>query len=164
MKDRSKFSDLLGKMAPHFVESVQNAFETMVFMNASCGEQVKQGNDAPSADISGTIGLSGSSCCGILAVAFKMEMAEKVFRSMMMMGEGDEVNRDELKDAVGELANMIAGGAKARLQNEGFDCNLGLPTVVIGIDHRLESPADAAVCTIPVSTDSGAFFIKIAVA
>lgn len=163
MRHRSRSSCNLEKLSSYFIDSVQHAFKTMVFMNASCGDLLQSGLDTPRADISGTIGLSGSSCCGILAVAFKMEMARKVFRSMTME-EGVEVHAEELKDAVGELANIIAGGAKTRLQNEGFDCNLGLPTVVIGMDHRLESPADASVCIIPVSTENGSFFMKLAVA
>jgi chemotaxis protein CheX len=155
-----KLNDLL----PKFRESLKQTFETMVFLPASCEAPVPIVNGGPMSDLSATIGITSTQFSGLLALAFPVSVAESVFRSMMMMGDGDAVAETELKDAVGELANMVAGGAKAVLQNEGMDCALGLPTVIVGARHQLQSPADAAVLLVPVSTAKGQFFMRIAIA
>lgn len=160
----SGFKEKLDKLVPEFCESMRQTFETMVFLPVECGDPEPIADGGPLSDISATIGLTGSEFSGILALAFTLEVSEAVFRSMMMMEAGDPVEKAELKDAVGELANMVAGGAKATLQNGGMDCALGLPTVISGDSHQLQSPADAAVCLVPVSTDKGKFYMRIAVA
>lgn len=160
----SGYADKLDKLVPRLCESIGQTFETMVFLPVQCGTPEQVSDGGPLSDVSATIGMSGSAFSSIVALAFPRAVAEAVFRSMMMMGDGDQVEMSELKDAVGELANMVAGGAKATLQNEGMDCSLGLPTVISGDSHQLQSPADAAVCLVPVSTDKGRFYIRIAVA
>ena len=55
----------------------------------------------------------------------------------MLASEMTEVNGDVL-DAVGELTNIIAGQAKAQL--EQYDLRVSLPNVVTGDDHRLHLP------------------------
>lgn len=39
-------------------------------------------------------------------------------------------------DAVGEIANMIAGNFKNRIDNLSDRCLLSTPTVVVGMDYR----------------------------
>lgn len=81
----------------------------------------------------------------------------------MMMSE-DEPNDDgELKDMVGELANMVAGGAKAALQGQGIHFVIGLPTVVVGENHYLNSPEIAASRVVEMTIDAGTFYMELAV-
>jgi chemotaxis protein CheX len=43
-----------------------------------------------------------------------------------------------IKDAIGEITNMTAGGFKNRLCDIGFPCKLTLPTIVRGKDLSVD--------------------------
>lgn len=51
--------------------------------------------------------------------------------------EPDELGREEIEDALGELTNMTGGGLKALLPPP---CQLSLPTVVEGIAYSITIP------------------------
>jgi chemotaxis protein CheX len=155
---------LLDRIMPRFRESLKQTFETMVFMPVEWGEALPKGLEIPGIDISGTIGLTGTGLCGSLSLAFPSDLAQVIFRSMMMMGADDPVDGNELRDAVGELANMVAGGAKAKLQDDGVDCVIGLPTVVVGESHHLAFPGDVKVCALPINVAKGIFYMSLGLA
>ena len=49
-----------------------------------------------------------------------------------MFGEEVKGINDEVKDAVGELANMISGDARRMLSEKGISLSAAIPTVVSG--------------------------------
>jgi chemotaxis protein CheX len=59
--------------------------------------------------------------------------------------DSSAVSDDEVADALGELANMIAGNVKPLLPNAAA---ISLPTVVHGADLRLDIPGGQAVVAI----------------
>ncbi len=67
---------------------------------------------------------------------------------------------DEIVDAVGELTNMICGGAKAELAklNQKFD--LATPTMIVGTGIAITVFSDAPTVIIPFDTDCGKFVIE----
>ena len=156
-------------MLPLFCKSASDAFETMAFTPVTCGEPVLIGEDSPSGSISGTIGLtgaiklSGDNFCASVSILLPGELAEKIFRSMMMMEADDPIAEDELRDAIGELANMAAGGAKAPLQEQGVDFMISLPTVVVGQNHHVTSPASASSYAIPLVTEHGTMNLEVSI-
>jgi chemotaxis protein CheX len=56
-------------------------------------------------------------------------------------------------DAVGELANMIAGGAKTQMQE--LSLSIGLPSIICGKHHPVGFPAGATPILIPFVSDWG---------
>ena len=66
---------------------------------------------------------------------------------------------DDVLDAVGELANMIAGQAKAEL--EEFDLSVSLPNVVTGKDHVVRFPSKSAPICVPYDTDLGPLLLEV---
>lgn len=55
----------------------------------------------------------------------------------LMFGEReDHGNRTDVRDAVGELTNMIGGNIKALMSTDG--CFLSLPTVIEGRDYSVQ--------------------------
>ena len=162
-----KQDEFLGQMLPFFIESATATFETMVFMPLTVGEVIPRSPGEPKGSISGTVGMTGSveatetEFRGNISLIFTLDLAKAIFRGMMMMTEEDPVADEELNDVVGELANMVVGGAKAKLQDEGINYKIGLPNVVVGDNHYLEPPKDAAVQIVPLTTASGVFYIVI---
>lgn len=150
--------------------SIENTFEQMVFAPVSVGEPMNKIDGNPTGCISGTIGLTGnhiSSPADLrakLSLIFSEELAICVFRGMMMMDETTPVEMAELRDVVGELTNMTAGGAKTLLSDDGFKLLLSLPTVAVGHDHYLGAPSGIAFSkVVPVTFKESLFYFEISV-
>jgi chemotaxis protein CheX len=155
------------KLLPAFVESTRQAFETMVFLPTVASAPLFDPEEMPRGDISGSIGVTGSIALtgdnlrGNLSLIFPDGMATNLFRAMTMMGPDDPVNPQEVIDAVGELANMCAGGAKAGMQEIGLNFMISLPSVVSGSQHSLARMAGCSTCLVPMRNDQGEFHMEI---
>lgn len=155
------------KLLPAFIESTRQAFETMVFLPTTAGEPQFESELRPQGDISGTIGvtgniaLTGDNLRGNLSLIFPDGMAVNLFRSMTMMEPNDPVNDQEVVDAVGELANMCAGGAKAAMQAIGLNFMISLPSVVSGHAHSLARMAGCTTCLVPLRNAQGEFHMEV---
>jgi chemotaxis protein CheX len=66
---------------------------------------------------------------------------------------------DDVLDAVGELANMVAGQAKAEL--EEYELNVSLPNVIIGEGHEICFPSDITTIAVPFDTDFGPLQLEV---
>jgi chemotaxis protein CheX len=65
--------------------------------------------------------------------------ARKIAEQMTGM-EFTEVD-DTVKDAVGEICNMLAGAWKGRFPNLAANCGLSVPAVITGRDYNLHVQA-----------------------
>ena len=139
-----------------FLTSLANAFLTML------GCEVKRGNlrlrdgSSPLHEISGIIGLSGKAV-GMVVLSLSEAVALKA-ASTMLMTETTEIN-DDVIDAVGELANMVAGAAKAEL--EEYDLSVSLPSVVTGKNHEVRFPSNVTPICIPYETPWGPLTLEV---
>ena len=106
--------------------------------------------------VSGIIGISGKGV-GTIVLSMSEGVAIKA-ASTMLMTAIDSVDVDVL-DAVGELTNMIAGNAKAQL--EEYKLSLSLPNVIHGRETELRFPENSQPFTIPFSTDYGKLAVEI---
>ena len=139
-----------------FIIAVSKTLETM----AGCKvvrepPQVKREKSALF-PVSGIIGLSGS-VVGTVVLTMSEALALKC-ASAMLMEEFKEFNADVF-DAVGELTNVIAGNAKAQL--EEYKLSLSLPNVIYGKDAELRFPEKCQPISIPFQTDFGPMAIEI---
>lgn len=153
-----------------FCQSLADTFSQMVFIPVTLEDPISKREGSPTGCLSGTIGLSGTYNDGetelrtALALIFRKELALRVFRSMMMMEDGMDVEITELRDVVGELTNMTAGGGKSRLAEHGFRLSLSLPTVVVGENHYLgDSSKEAVTQVVPVTIDEDQFHMEVSV-
>ncbi len=150
------------EMCPAFTESIKEVFETMVFMPITVGAMEAKQSSAPQGAIAGSLGLTGDVMSVNLSLVFGMPLASAVFRAMMGMGEDDPVTPQEVGDVVGELANMMAGGAKTRLQDQhGMDFKLGLPSIVMGESLHVEPPKKTVTVVIPMTAEKGIFYLEL---
>lgn len=64
------------------------------------------------------------------AVNLDMDMSLARLTTARLLGiEESDVSREDIRDAAGELANMVGGGLKELMSKP---CSLSLPTVIIG--------------------------------
>lgn len=139
-----------------FLTAVQNFFETMVDIPFSLGKPGIKKEATASHEISGIIGITGE-VIGSVVVSFPEKIALELAGSLL--GEElTEVNAD-CTDAIGEIANMVAGDAK-----NGFpegNTSVSVPTVIIG-KHKVAYPSGVPIITIPCKTNSGWFALDVA--
>lgn len=91
--------------------------------------------------LTGQVGLAGEWSGAVLV---EMSEALAITMAAAMFGlEADELEEDDVTDAVGELANMLAGKVKARL---GIPTSLSLPSVTAGDGYRVWVQGSKVVC------------------
>ena len=80
------------------------------------------------------VGYSGAmrGCCEI-----QMNHKAAAAVATAMLGGVPTEDSDSLDDAVGEIANMIAGGWKDRIPSLSSDCNISPPTVITGRAYKV---------------------------
>lgn len=142
-----------------FIASLNNVFLTMLDREVRRGTiSLKDGN-CPEYEVSGTIGLSGKAI-GTVVLSLSENVALKA-ASTMLLSERTEIDADVV-DAVGELTNVVAGGAKAKL--EEYELSSSLPNVITGRNHCIHFPSDVTPICVPFETDWGPLALEVGLA
>ncbi|MEN0110055.1 MAG: chemotaxis protein CheX [Planctomycetota bacterium] len=139
-----------------FLKAVTNTFTTMLAADATRGELQLGDAKVRHFPISGLIGLSGKAQ-GMVVINLSTEVALQA-ASAMLMEEMTEVN-DDVLDAVGELANVVAGQAKTDLDE--YELSVGLPNVITGEGHEIRFPSSAPPLVVPFKTDFGPLRLEV---
>lgn len=111
-----------------FIEAVESVFAAMFSMPVTYSEPCVKHADEPWLDITGAIGLTGS-LSGAMALTFHRTTAEGV--ASELLGAATGFDSEDTADAIGELANIIAGKAKASLNTDG-SMSISCPSVTRG--------------------------------
>jgi chemotaxis protein CheX len=90
-------------------------------------------------DFTAMVGLAGQ-LCGLLTL--RCNASSAVLMASKMLGMDIKETDQQIWDAVGEIANMIAGNFKNKLTGMGDRCVLSVPTVITGSDYSFHSMAD----------------------
>ncbi len=139
-----------------FITALVNTFQTMLSCEARRGTLAVKQDSRAAHDVSGVIGLSGRAV-GTVVVSFSTEVALKAASTMLMM-ESTEID-DDVLDAVGELTNMVAGAAKAEL--EEYEMMVSLPNVITGPAHEVHFPSEVTPIGIAFDTDFGPISLEV---
>lgn len=139
-----------------FVTSVISLFDTMLGVKLTRGQPFVKSGMLPEHDVSGIIGLTGKAK-GVVVLSLGRQSALSA-TEVMLQERPDEIDADVV-DAVGELANIVAGGAKAQL--EQLALSVSLPTVITGKDHCIEFPSDVTPVCIPFHCEWGTVTVEV---
>jgi chemotaxis protein CheX len=140
-----------------FVAAIKNVFSTMVGVEVTIGKPHVRTEEFRSADVSGIIGLSGDAT-GAIVLSFPRVVACKV--ASMFAGAELGPEHEDFTDAIGELANMIAGNAKKDFG--GLAVSISLPSVIVGAGHQVCQLKDSPQLVIPCQTPMGPFNVEVA--
>jgi chemotaxis protein CheX len=110
-------------------------------------------------DVSGMIGLIGPQTKGSLSISFEESLALSIMEKML--GERPDAIDDEVTDMVGEITNMVTGGAKNILGEKGYEFDMATPIVVSGKGHTINHKGDGPKILIPFTSESGKAHIEI---
>lgn len=111
-------------------------------------------------DVSGLIAVKGE-VEGSISITFTAKCILAVV-SAMFSEEITEINND-VKDAAGEITNMIAGRINTKLAEMGKKCRAEMKEVRLEKNHPLEHVPERQVFSIPFEAPSGSFSIEICV-
>ena len=111
-------------------------------------------------DVTSIIGLAGG-IMGTVSVQLKRAIALKVTTNMLQTPV-TELN-DDVRDAVGELGNMIAGGLKTGLEGKGICFDISIPTVIIGPGHQIGHMANSESIFYPFYIEKEPFVVAVSI-
>lgn len=142
-----------------FIVSLKNVLLTMLECEARRGAITLKTDNRAAHPVSGVIGLSGKAV-GTVVLSLSENFALKAAGTMLMT-ETTKLDNDVL-DAVGELTNMVAGRAKAEL--EEYDLRVSLPNVITGSGHEVHFPSNVTPLSIAFDTDWGPLTLEVGLA
>ncbi len=108
--------------------------------------------------VTAMIGLAGS-YSGMVNVHTPQSLALRITSSMLGM-DIEELNED-VSDALGEIANMIAGSFKQHLTRRGAETRISTPSVVTGSNYDVSSGTAQDTITLRFMTDDSWFIVAI---
>jgi chemotaxis protein CheX len=119
----------------HLDQSVAEVFETM--LGVSCENLDALAPQEPDS-VTAVVGFGGvlSGAC-----VFRTGAAVAIDIAVRMTGMPFEEVDDTVKDAIGEICNMLAGAWKGKVPELAANCGLSVPAVITGRDYRLHVQA-----------------------
>ena len=142
-----------------FLSSLMNVLETMAMTKLKPGKPSIKKEQVSKGDVSGIIGMAGPQTKGSLSVTFDEALALTIMERML--GERPESVNEEVTDMVGEITNMVTGGAKVTLGDKGYDFDMATPIIVSGKNHTINNKCEGSTLIIPFSSDSGTAYIEV---
>lgn len=141
-----------------FLSSMLNVMATMAQTELQPEKPRKKKDEVAMGDVTGIIGMISDQAKGSLSITFEKELAFEVMQRML--GEKPTVINNDVTDMVGEITNMVTGGAKAQLEGKGYNFDMATPAVVSGANHTITHKADGPVIIMPFNADAGRCFIE----
>jgi len=141
-----------------FIESTLRSLDMMASIQAEkAGLELKE-DLITTYDVSAIIGLTGETS-GSIIISMPEQLACKI-ASNMLMEEITTLNKN-VEDAIGEIGNIVVGDARRSLIQDGHQLSISIPTVVIGVGHRISRSGDVPCIAIPFTTEFGDFEVNV---
>ncbi len=119
-----------------FIDATRNVFSSMCRVEIARKKIFIKDDYKMLGDISGVMRMSGTAA-GTVVISMSSELARLVVGNMLGEAPAAELTQ-EVKDATGEIINMISGQAKASLVKTKYHFTISIPQVVTGPGHEIE--------------------------
>ncbi len=140
-----------------FLEATVSVIKTMTALEPTPGKPFIKKNSSSTGDISGIVGITGEAE-GSISITFQKNCILDIISKML--GEEQKEINDDVKDAVGELTNMISGDSRRRLQMIGHTFQGAIPSVVSGAGHEVRHISKGPILSIPFTIKAGGFTVE----
>ena len=131
------------------LDGAREVFETMVFM--ALAQADPEDADLSNVTLLGSITFKGD-MEGCLGVCCDETCARTIAANMLGM-DGDEVGEEDVSDAMGEIANMVMGSVKSRIQDDVGAIEVSIPSVVQGRELKKTHGEGTEMVTAKVSIE-----------
>lgn len=148
----------LSNLKQAIADGAKDVFSTMLMLEIEAGEPLPASERKVPAQMTSMLGLGGD-IRGTLAIHCPEATALSITGAFLGM-EVEELGED-VKDAIGELANMIAGNLKIFFAEEKVNVELSIPTSVVGDSFKLSGLSGSIRCIVPFSSDCGVFWVEL---
>ncbi len=119
-----------------FIDATRNVFSSMCRVEIARKKIFLKDDYKMLGDVSGVMKLTGTAS-GSVVISMSSELARLVVGNMLGEPPAAELTQD-VKDAVGEIINMISGPAKASLVKTKYHFTISIPTVMTDPGHEIE--------------------------
>lgn len=140
------------------IDATNEVFSTMLMVELDVGEPIEGSGGNVPANITSMIGL-GNDIRGMLAVHCPAVVAKDITGTFLGM-EVAELD-DDVMDAVGEIANMVAGSLKIAFSRNGQDIELAIPTTIVGKSFKTSSISGAHRVVVQFTMNGNTFMIEL---
>jgi len=141
------------------LETIIAVLSAMAKTDATPGTPFLKQEKTARGDVTGVIGLTGDQARGSLAITFTEEAILHIVSRVL--GETILVVDDTVADCVGEITNVVTGGTKRILSEQGYSFDLAIPTTIIGKNHTITHKTNGRTICIPFKTPAGDFFVEV---
>ncbi|MDK2847369.1 MAG: chemotaxis protein CheX [Desulfuromonadales bacterium] len=138
-------------------DATQEIFQSMLMAEARPSTPLSTRSNVFKDSVSGLVGLAGN-YRGMLAIHVPNAVAMSITSKFLFM-DVEEIN-DDVKDAIGELANMLAGSVKSMLTETGTGLKLAIPSAISGTEYEVECLSDSDGAIVPFNIDEGEFLVE----
>jgi chemotaxis protein CheX len=148
-------SQMRGRLETELQKSAQEVFEMMVGTSLGSADQATLPKVA---DYTAMVGLAGD-LCGVVSFRCASSSAHRI--AGQMLGTDEATSEECVRDALGEICNMVAGSFKAQISDLAPQCMLSVPMVVSGKDYHLYPLADGVRVQVPLTFNDAAIYITL---
>lgn len=147
------------KFVSPVVDTLMNVFTTMIQVEPVAGPAYVKKNDIAKGEVTGLLKMEGDKAKGSVSITFTKPVVVDLVKRMLRM---DITGIDEMaRDMAGEMANIVVGGAKNLLEEQGYKIDMSLPEVFVGDGHQIKHYFGGETIEIPFRVESGEFFIEV---
>jgi chemotaxis protein CheX len=142
-----------------FIAALINVMQTMAQTELTPGKPRKKTDDTAIGDVSGLISMVGEKIKGSLSITFEENLAREIMYKML--GEKPDGIDSDVRDMVGEITNIVCGGAKNELADKGYEFDMATPIVVCGKSHTITHQVDGKKMVMPFSSEAGNLYLEM---
>ena len=146
-----------------FIDATVKVLETMAFTTPRHKGTGPWDKTQAAGQVVGIIGLSNENenLQGFMSLGFTDTSICRIVSNML--GENFPGICDEVREAVGEIANMISGQARQSLSAKGLKLQASLPSVISGKDLIVDGSEKTPHIMISFETEAGPFEIGLCI-
>lgn len=118
----------------------------------------------PDDEAAAFVGLQGD-CEGGVWINASMKVAQKIARRMLMMEASEDLCDEDVRDALGEVANIVSGGLKTRAAELDVSFSLDIPVIALSDDVETmqeKAPGPYALVTLKLDGENLELYLSMA--
>ncbi len=140
------------------LKGARDVFSTMLMVELECEDFIMNTRGMIQSNLTSMIGLGGG-IRGVLAIHCPAHIAKAI--TGMFLGIDVLELDDDVKDAIGEIANMVAGNLKISYAAIGEKIELAIPTSIVGDSFNVCGAAGAQRILLPLKMSGDTFWIEL---
>ena len=150
-------SPVVEVMVAQLVAVTRDIYATMLDKTVEFGEPSYTGPQ-PTANVVATVGFAGT-LSGYVSLCVSYDAALEIAQALLG-SETDEAPA-HVRDAAGEMANMIAGSVRTSMADRGETLGISTPIVTVGTDFSTAALRDVSQAVCPFKVGAHNMFVYL---